>query len=213
MVTFEVGNRYCNRDGEYEVLNIQGNSMRVRFDSGEELALTISIQANIYENIQQERIPIKRQSTALKPQTQQFYWSMGFLLARKAALLAFIPPHALDAFKDKFYDATGRELSENEKGIVVHLPETDKRWYECRITFRAKPSELYLLPLGLSCHEPVEASQDHSLWNINDNKLFFALLEFGFATGPKQDRAKIENNITAQYLASFSEGYSKGEHQ
>lgn len=126
MVTFLVGQRYRNRRGEYEVLEIiGGKSMKVRYNDGSEQILSMSTQATIFENMQRdEMLPTKKLST--KPQNQQFYWSLGFLLARNPNLRAFIPQHALDAFKDKFYDATGRELLDNEKGITIHPPGTGK---------------------------------------------------------------------------------------
>ena len=39
MVTFFVGQRYRNRKGEYEVLQFQGDSMKVRYDDGSEQVL------------------------------------------------------------------------------------------------------------------------------------------------------------------------------
>jgi len=208
MVTFFVGQRYRNRKGEYEVLQFQGDSMRVRYDDGSEQILSIATQSTIFENIQREEIlPTKKLST--KPQNQQFYWSLGFLLARNPKLIAFIPPHALNAFKDKFYDATGRELLDNEKGVTIHPPGTGKWWYELRVTFTARANELYLLNFGHDVNI-VEGSPDNKLWNINNNRFLLRLLEFNFSTGSQQDKTTIENAIPNQYLAAFKEGYSRG---
>lgn len=210
MFTFKVGDHYCNRKGEYEVLDIQGDTMTVHYNTGEQQQLSIPAQITIYENIQREKVIAPKRPTPILPQTQQFYWSLGFLLARINSMLVFIPQHALSSFKDNFYDATGQELSEDTKGVIIHPPETDKRWYECRVTFQAKPNELYLLNFGYKFHEPVEASPDHNLWNLNDNTLFFRLLEFNFVIGGKQNKAKIENAIPNQYQVSFNGGYSRG---
>jgi len=210
MVTFLVGQRYRNRRGEYEVLEIQGNSMKVRYNDGSQQILSISTQATIFENIQREEMLTKSsKKPSTKPQNQQFYWSLGFLLARNPSLRAFIPRHALDAFKDKFYDATGRELLDNEKGITIHPPGTGKWWYELRVTFTARPNELYLLNFGHDVNI-VEGSPDSKLWNINKNPFFLRLLEFNFSTGSQQDKASIESAIPNQYLEAFKEGYSRG---
>ena len=211
MVTFLVGQRYRNRKGEYEVLGIQGNSMKVRYDDGSEQILSMSTQATIFENIRREEmLPTKSsKKPSTKPQNQQFYWSLGFLLARNPKFIAFIPAHALDAFKDKFYDATGRELLDNEKGITIHPPGTGKWWYELRVTFTARPNELYLLNFGHDVNI-VEGSPDNNLWNINNNRFFLRLLEFNFSTGSQQDKASIESAIPNQYLEAFKEGNSRG---
>ncbi len=207
MVTFLVGQRYRNRKGEYEVVEMKNNEMKVRYDGGQTETLDLSIQARIFENMQSEELS-KTKKLSVKPQNQQFYWSLGFLLARKPNLIAFIPQHALRAFENRFYDATGRELSDNEKGIIIHPPKTDKRWYELRVTFTARANELYLLNFGDDVNI-VEGSPDNKLWNINNNRFFLRLLEFNFSTGSQQDKTNIERAIPNQYFAAFKEGYTK----
>ena len=49
---FEVGQKCRNRRGAYEVLSIDGPKMRVRYEDGREMNLTIVIQAEIWRNIQ-----------------------------------------------------------------------------------------------------------------------------------------------------------------
>ncbi len=207
MITFLVGQRYRNRKGEYEVVEMKNNEMKVRYDGGQTETLDLSIQARIFENMQSEELS-KTKKLSVKPQNQQFYWSLGFLLARKPNLIAFIPQHALRAFENRFYDATGRELSDNEKGIIIHPPKTDKRWYELRVTFTARANELYLLNFGDDVNI-VEGSPDNKLWNINNNRFFLRLLEFNFSTGSQQDKTNIERAIPNQYFAAFKEGYTK----
>ncbi len=207
MITFLVGQRYRNRKGEYEVVEMKNNEMKVRYDGGQTETLDLSIQARIFENMQSEELS-KTKKLSVKPQNQQFYWSLGFLLARKPNLIAFIPQHALRAFENRFYDATGQELSDNEKGIIIHPPKTDKRWYELRVTFTARANELYLLNFGDDVNI-VEGSPDNKLWNINNNRFFLRLLEFNFSTGSQQDKTNIERAIPNQYFAAFKEGYTK----
>ena len=207
---FLAGQRYRNRKGEYEVLQLQGDTMKVRYDDGSEQILSIAIQSTIFENMQCEEMLIKSPGEpSTKPQNQQFYWSLGFLLARNPRLTAFIPQHALDSFKDKFLNAGGRELLDDEKAIIIHPPGTNKRWYELRVTFTARSNELYLLNFGHDVNI-VEGSPDGKLWNINNNRFFLRLVEFNFSTGSQQDKASIESAIPNQYLGSFKEGYSRG---
>ena len=179
--------------------------MKVRYDDGSEQMLSIATQSAIFENMQREETKASKKPST-KPQDPQFYWSLGFLLARNPNLIAFVPQHALDSFKDKFLDTRGRKLLDNEEGITIHPPGTDKRWYELRVTFTARANELYLLNFGPDVNV-VEGSPDNKLWNINNNRFFLRLLEFNFSTGSQQDKASIESAIPNQYLAAFKEGY------
>jgi len=51
---FEVGKTYRNRIGEYAVVSIDGNQMKIRYVSGGTLVTDVNIQARIWENIQLE---------------------------------------------------------------------------------------------------------------------------------------------------------------
>jgi hypothetical protein len=51
---FEVGKTYRNRVGEYVVLSIDGNQMKIRYVSGGTLLTDVNLQARIWENIQFE---------------------------------------------------------------------------------------------------------------------------------------------------------------
>ncbi len=48
---FEVGKEYRNRNGRYEVLEIGETKMRVRYEDGQEVNLTLAIQAQIWAGI------------------------------------------------------------------------------------------------------------------------------------------------------------------
>ena len=54
LVEFEVGETYKNRKGSYKVLDIMGDDMRIRWDAGEEVATTVTMQRQIRDNIQFE---------------------------------------------------------------------------------------------------------------------------------------------------------------
>lgn len=51
---FEVGKTYRNRVGEYVVLSIDGNQMKIRYVSGGTLVTDVNLQGRIWENIQFE---------------------------------------------------------------------------------------------------------------------------------------------------------------
>lgn len=68
---FVVGGRYRNHKGEYEVLEILGSKMRVRYDDWAEQLLDIDRQKRIIENMANEerRSFVKRQEYTKKSQT------------------------------------------------------------------------------------------------------------------------------------------------
>ena len=54
-IQFEVGQQYENTKGAFEVLTIEGNDMRIRWTTGEEVATTVKMQRRINERLQRER--------------------------------------------------------------------------------------------------------------------------------------------------------------
>lgn len=50
-IKFIVGGRYAHRRAEYEVLELKGKTMRVRYDDGTEQDLSIEIQTRIATNM------------------------------------------------------------------------------------------------------------------------------------------------------------------
>ncbi len=54
-IEFAVGEKYENMKGVYEVLSIQGNTMRIRWESGEEINTTVSLQNQIIMRMRREQ--------------------------------------------------------------------------------------------------------------------------------------------------------------
>ena len=46
-VEFEEGKKYENMKGKYEVLSLDGNTMKIRWDNGEEITTTVSFQKRV----------------------------------------------------------------------------------------------------------------------------------------------------------------------
>ena len=51
---FEIGQKYENRKGEYEVITIDGDSMTILWDSGEEICTTVTMQQRIIEGMHRD---------------------------------------------------------------------------------------------------------------------------------------------------------------
>ena len=67
---FEVGGRYRNRIGEYEVVEIQDPEMVIRYDSGETATVKQAIAARIWENIQIDEL-IEKEGGASRPRSRR----------------------------------------------------------------------------------------------------------------------------------------------
>lgn len=53
-IEFEVGKKYENMKGIYEVLSIDRNTMRIRWESGEEITTTVALQSRIIMRMKQD---------------------------------------------------------------------------------------------------------------------------------------------------------------
>jgi hypothetical protein len=51
---FHPGERYENRRGLFEVISVEGNAMRIRWDTGEEINTSVAFQAKILTNMDRE---------------------------------------------------------------------------------------------------------------------------------------------------------------
>ena len=63
---FEVGKTYRNRYGRYQVLSIDDPKMRILYEDGREIKVTIDIQARIWDTIQDEALQPKPAAAASK---------------------------------------------------------------------------------------------------------------------------------------------------
>lgn len=67
---FEIGGRYWNRHGEYEVVELDGANMVIQYSNGRRLETSVERQARIWKNIQaEERIEaeVRQRDRAPKP--------------------------------------------------------------------------------------------------------------------------------------------------
>lgn len=55
IIQFEVGEKYENMKGVYEVVSVEGNAMRIRWESGEEIVTTVNLQRQIIMRMRQEQ--------------------------------------------------------------------------------------------------------------------------------------------------------------
>lgn len=184
-IKFVVGGRYANRKGEYEVLQIKGNTMRVRYDDNTEQELTIDIQARIATNMALEAAQLAPYKSS-EARNQRFFFSLGFLAARATSLEAFVPEHSLSGFISNYALIKGRKPMASQKGLYVHEPKVGKWGCELRITFLATSEEMDFLDFGPDVNIVDDPFKPNVSWRINNNGLWGRVLKLGFEMGDKQ---------------------------
>lgn len=70
-IEFAVGEKYENMKGSYEVLTIRGDAMRIRWDDGEEVMTTRTLQAQIIHRMQMEREAAEKTKKPKKRRTKK----------------------------------------------------------------------------------------------------------------------------------------------
>lgn len=206
-IKFIVGARYANRRGEYEVLQIKGKAMRVRYDDNTEQELNMDIQARIATNMALEAAQLAPYKSS-EARNQQFFYSLGFLAVRVKKLEAIVPPHALNGFISNHILAKGRKPEDSQDGLYVHEPEVSKWGCELRVTFQATPEEKDALDFGPDVDVVDDPSKPGISWRINNNGFWWRLLNFGFEMGSYQNASAIEARIPSKYREHFRQGYA-----
>ena len=86
---FELGKQYANRNGSYEVIEINDPKMKVRYDDGSTAELSMNIQFRIWENILVEKEIVNsrskksRKKSKSSRRTQYYVRSVSSLVAEQ----------------------------------------------------------------------------------------------------------------------------------
>lgn len=204
---FKIGGRYANRKGEYEVLNITGDKMLVRYDNCIEQEVLVQIQARIANNMAIEASIAAPYPQSLQNRNDLYFFTLGFLSSRATMLEAIIPPHALSGFADDYLRVKGSRPVEGQSGFYVHKLGVDKWGCELRITFNAILKELSNLDFGPDVHVVDDSPKTEASWRINNNGFWWKLLKLGFKMGATQDINAIRTSIPLQHRNQFDSGF------
>jgi hypothetical protein len=118
---FEVGKTYRNRAGEYVVLSIDDDEMKIRYAGGGTLDTSVEIQARIWENIQFEKQMARREERREQAREAR-------LEARRRKQRARSRPK-FNGFEDGDFEAEGRRIawsSRKELGRVLAYELTQR---------------------------------------------------------------------------------------
>ena len=60
-IEFEVGKKYENMKGVYEVLSIDRNTMQIRWENGDQITTTVTFQKRVIQRIQREQEELEKE--------------------------------------------------------------------------------------------------------------------------------------------------------
>jgi hypothetical protein len=204
-IRFEVGGRYRNRLGWYQVLDINGTDLKVRYeDDGREDNLPIELQKRIILNISIEESSVTPYTDEDK--NKQFFVTMGYL-SNNSFIEAIIPPKSQNGFDITFHRIKGRHPdAESEEGYYVHHDSNVDKWgVEMRLTFEI-PKKISLNQLDFGSSVRIVESPDYDKKRINNNGLCWKLLSFGFELGARHNLDAIESKVPERYRENYQEG-------
>lgn len=193
---FYVGGYYRDRTQGYEVVEMSGQGMTVRYDDGSTERIgrdSMDIKARIYANILSE-FKIAHPVT-----TDEYFWTLGFLAAH-GRFDAELPNQVVDRFLQQYRHLSG-EATSIEHPNVMRLGEVDKWGPELRIYFPDPPQKVDLGP-GVE----VRAGQTDGMNRVNNNTLWNKLIRIGFRVGKDHDCESIRNSIPDEKRHLFDEG-------
>ena len=235
---FQVGSRYRNRIGTYEVRAIEGNYVRVAYDNGREDILNAEIQARIIENVRRStmlrdvqpsqvsnrtrrRNNSRRASTARTSRSRpggivrgrNFYQSVGFLASRTTMVEAIIIPSRQMQFEEKYREVTGFTVGREAVGLSVHNRDIQKWGDELRVTFEASSAKKDSLDFGSDVSIVDDPGNRGRSWRINRNRFWWELVEMGFTLGSSQNIDAIRAGVPSAYKVAFDQGIELARQQ
>ena len=198
---FEIGGQYRNRAGYFEVIELQGESMRVLLENGEVCVYDVKIQLRIQNNLGREERSIFPVGIA-KEAESDFITTVG-ALAKVGDFVAEVPTKAISGFKNSYKSVTG-EFPQGT-GYYELRQGADKWGSELRIGFpeHIQLQDWFTLPDGI---HPAPRSQN-GISRINNNSLWWHLVErLGFRLGSKQNLTVIAGNVSPNFIDAFELG-------
>jgi len=135
---FRVGERYRNRKGEYEVLQIQGENMKVRYETdGLESVLNMNLQKRIIENMSMEKKSVVNLSRSKTNGTITYRLTLqdiqdGVDLAREKDAINNVFKDILGGGStgNAFKEVSSIEIIDIKKHyVLIHVNETSTKWH------------------------------------------------------------------------------------
>lgn len=205
-IKFEIGGRYRNRFGWYEILEISGDRIHIRYEmDGREQTVDIKTQKRIIGNIFIEEESVSPYNDVSL--NRKYFTTLGYI-SNHGFVEAIIPLKSKNGFDRNYFQIKGHHPSSDLQGYYLHTdPHVDKWGVEMRLTFDI-PKAISLSDLNFGGpFMPVDSPESGKL-RINNNELCYRLLKIGFELGGNQNVQEIEVNIPERYRIDFRKGSS-----
>ena len=207
-INFEVGGRYRNRFGWYEVLRLLNDEMLVRYESdGREQILDFESQHRIMSNIETEEETVTPYGDHERNIT--YFRTLGYISNKNNSFIeAIIPPNSKDGFDNTYCKVKGRYPNTEQMGYYVHHDENVDKWgVEMRLTFKV-PSSISLDDLDFGHGIDIVRSPNKDERRVNCNALCWNLLGIGFDLGPEHNLGTIKDSIPEKYKEDYDSSIS-----
>lgn len=184
---FIVGEHYVDRDGTYQVLEIRGAEMTIRYEKDHrEVVAPVAIKSRIYANILGEGL-------ALHPhQSAAYFRTLGFF-AKDARFDAEVIPRLQGNFERRYELTTGGRPSRYHR----LQSDVDKWGMELRIYFPRRNG--LELPPGIQA----TAGPAPNVRRINNNRYWWQLVRVGFRLGTEHDVDRIAASVPRRFSSEF----------
>ena len=206
LIIFEVGGRYRNRFGWYEVIKILNDEMLVRYESdGREQILDFESQRRIISNIEAEEKAVTPYRD--HDRNAAYFQTLGYI-SKTGLIEAIIPPKSKSGFDNAYQRVKGRYPNTEQMGYYVHHDENVDKWgVEMRLTFKV-PTRVHLDDLDFGLGIDIVSSPNENERRINSNAFCWNLLEIGFDLGAEHDLRTIIDSIPENYKEHYDAGTS-----
>ena len=200
---FEIGGRYRNMLGAFDVLGISQGQLDVQYESGKKDTLPAAMQARIISRMdREERSSIPKGISGSSEEA--FAWTLG-AMAMAGSLSAEVPPQNEQGFKASYQRITGIAIEDGTPGLAL-LASGDTKWgSQLRVYFPTAlaEDERFSLPTEAS----VCSTSNPGVSRINSNAFFWHLVEScGFQLGGKQNVERIQSKLPERYHEAFLDG-------
>lgn len=223
---FVVGGHYRNSAGEYEVLALEGASVRIRYANGFEMTLPAQglwaqWQAQLAQEAPRPSAPTRaatrpataattrpaeiRPAKAKKSTGEAGFFTVAGYLAAGCEILASVPGRDYPAFAQRYQILTGRSLVAPHDGLDVHERPTHKLGAELAVRFPANAGVINQFDLG----QKVQVEQTEPGWyRATGTELVERLLRLGFDLGSNAAPQAIRSKVDREHLNDFDRGLS-----
>lgn len=220
MKEFEIGKKYYDRNGQYEITSNDGNNVSAVYLDGDKAGQTKTFQKSsfsmilrVHENVLQDVKLEQMDSLGIKKnkvkdfkeindsQWKKYHFTLG-RLAKNGFLEMRTVPKTKDRDDERYKSAIG--INPNEEISGYSCDEHHNTWAtRMSISFDEDPKIAHMLffPEGGELKD-----RDNAMQYYNTDWCWKLVEKFGFRLGRQQNIDDIKNNIPDEYLSAFNEG-------